>query len=432
MNHASLPGFRDFYPPEFAVRAHIMRAWRDIAGRYGFEEYDGPPLETLDLYVEKSGEEIVRQLYNFEDKGGRAVALRPEMTPTLARMVGARAGSLRKPIRWFSMPQLFRYERTQRGRLREHFQWNVDIIGEEDIAADAEVLAVALDALRALGLGADDIVARFNDRRLLEALLTSVGVPADRLIATYAVIDKLGREPDARIRERLRDEAGLDDGVIVAVLGVFDASGLAGVRDRFGSSDDVRRELDRLAAYEQRLGEMGLAGFIRFDPAIVRGLAYYTGTVFEIFDRKGELRAICGGGRYDRLLASVGGADLPGAGFGMGDVVLTELLRDRGLLPDLAPAIDVFIVTISDEQRPLLLQVAQALRRTGRSVLYALKPAGMGKQFKEADARGARLAVLLGPDEVARGIATVRTMASGEQHEVALDALLRDPAAALP
>ncbi|HSJ32774.1 MAG TPA: histidine--tRNA ligase [Longimicrobiales bacterium] len=437
-NHVSLPGFRDFYPPDLAVRSHIMSAWREVARRYGFEEYDGPPLEQLDLYIEKSGEEIVRQLYNFEDKGGRAVALRPEMTPTLARMVGAKAGSLRKPIRWFSMPQLFRYERTQRGRLREHYQWNVDIIGEDDIAADAEVLAVALDALRMLGLGAADIVARYNDRRLLESLLLNAGVARERLLAAYAVIDKIGRDSGERVRSRFTEEVGLDAATIDAVLALFDApaagdaaaqqSSLRGLRDAHAGSDDVLREIDRLESYEQRLGALGLAEFIRFDPSIVRGLAYYTGTVFEIFDRKGELRAICGGGRYDRLLASVSSADLPAAGFGMGDVVLTELLRDRSLLPDGKQTVDTFIVAMSDAELPLLLRIAQALRARGESVLYALRPAAVGKQIKEADARGAGRVILLGPDEVARGAATVRVMASGEQTAVPLDELTR-PAA---
>ena len=437
-NHVSLPGFRDFYPPDLAVRSHIMSAWREVARRYGFEEYDGPPLEQLDLYVEKSGEEIVRQLYNFEDKGGRAVALRPEMTPTLARMVGAKAGSLRKPIRWFSMPQLFRYERTQRGRLREHYQWNVDIIGEDDIAADAEVLAVALDALRLLGLGAADIVARYNDRRLLESLLLNAGVARERLLAAYAVIDKIGRDSGERVRSRFAEEVDLDAATSDAVLALFDtpAAGaaaaqqnpLTALRDAHAASDDVLREIDRLESYEARLAALGLAEFIRFDPSIVRGLAYYTGTVFEIFDRKGELRAICGGGRYDRLLASVSSADLPAAGFGMGDVVLTELLRDRNLLPDGKQTVDTFIVAMSETELPLLLRIAQALRASGESVLYALRPAAVGKQLKEADARGASRVILLGPDEVASGAATVRVMASGEQKAVPLDELTR-PAA---
>ncbi|MBR9988971.1 MAG: histidine--tRNA ligase [Gemmatimonadetes bacterium] len=430
-NHVSLPGFRDFYPHDLAVRSHIMTAWRDVARRYGFEEYDGPPLEQLELYIEKSGEEIVRQLYNFEDKGGRAVALRPEMTPTLARMVGARAGSLRKPIRWFSVPQLFRYERTQRGRLREHYQWNVDIIGEDDIAADAEVLAVALDALRTLGLGAGDIVARYNDRRLLEALLLHAGVAPDRLLATYAVIDKIGRDSMDRSRARFAEEAGLVDTAIDAVLALFGAdAALADLRVSHASNEDVMLGIERLERYEQRLHALGLSDFIRFDPSIVRGLAYYTGTVFEIFDRRGELRAICGGGRYDRLLASVSSADLPAAGFGMGDVVLTELLRDRNLLPDGRQFVDTYIIALSETEQPLMLQVAQSLRARGESVMYALRSAAVGKQIKDADARGAARVILLGPEEVERGMATVRLMATGEQHDVSLDSLTSDRIAA--
>jgi len=428
-NHATLPGFRDFYPPEFAVRAHIMAAWREAARRHGFEEYDGPPLEQLDLYVEKSGEEIVRQLYSFEDKGGRAVAMRPEMTPSLARMVGARAGSLKKPIRWFSMPQLFRYERMQRGRLREHFQWNVDIIGEDDIAADAEVLATGLDGLRMLGLTSADIVARFNDRRLLEALLTELGVPREKLAGSYAVIDKLGRDNNERIRARLSDDVGLDGDLIDRMLSLFDVKAtLQSVESAFGDRDSVGRELARLTEFERRLTQMGLGEFIRFDATIVRGLAYYTGTVFEIFDRKGELRAICGGGRYDNLLATVSNSDLPGVGFGMGDVVLGELLRERNLLPDGKPHVQAFLIAASDAEMPLLMQIAGALRAAGISVLYPFRPAGIGKQLKEADSRGARRAVILGPDEVARGHAVVRVMSTGEQKEVALDDLLGDRA----
>jgi histidyl-tRNA synthetase len=429
--HAALPGFRDFFPSEFAVRAHIMNAWREVARRYGFEEYDGPPLEALELYVEKSGEEIVRQLYNFVDKGDRAVALRPEMTPTLARMVGSRAGGLRKPIRWFSMPQLFRYERTQRGRLREHYQWNVDIVGEDDIAADAEVLAVGLDALRMLGLQASDIVARYNDRRLLEALLRRTGVAQENLLAAFSVIDKLGRDSVERTRERLRNEVSLADDAVAAVLRLFDDASLEKLRAHFGSDTAVASELDRLDQYAQRLAELGLADFIRFDPTIVRGLAYYTGTVFEIFDRQGELRAICGGGRYDRLLASVSSADMPAVGFGMGDVVLTELLRDRKLLPDGNQRVDVFLIAFTDAERPVLLDLARRFRAAGQSVLYPLKPAGVGKQLKEADARGARHAVLLGPDELARDAVTLRTLATGDQREVQLSALRADPLAAL-
>ena len=422
--YTSLPGFRDFYPAEFAVRAHILGTWREVARRYGFEEYDGPPLEALDLYTDKSGEEIVGQLYAFEDKGGRAVALRPEMTPTLARMVGARAGGLRKPIRWFSTPQLFRYERTQRGRLREHFQWNVDVLGESDSAADAEVLAVALDGLRAFGLTAEHVVARYNDRRLLERLLLHIGVTQDKLPRAYNAVDKLGRDADERIRERLAAEAGLADAAIDRVLEVFHARSLDALSAAYGDVDGVREEIARITEFQARLQAMGFGDFVVYDASIVRGLAYYTGIVFEIFDRRGELRAICGGGRYDRLLSAVGGQELPAVGFGMGDVVLGELLADLGLLPDMAPAVDVFIVAVSDTEQPLMLAAAHALREQGRSVLYALKPGGVGKQFKEADVRGARTVVVLGPDEVAAGVAVVREMRRGGERRVALEQLL--------
>ncbi len=423
MTFQSLPGFRDFYPAEFTARHHLVSAWRETSRRYGFEEYDGPPLEPLELYVEKSGDEIVEQLYNFVDKGGRAVALRPEMTPTLARMVGARARSLPKPIRWFSVPQLFRYERTQRGRLREHFQWNVDVVGEADISADAEVLAVALDSLAALGLNSADVVARVNDRRLLERLLTTtVGVTPERLGAAYAAIDKLGREGADRTRERLVESSGLDRGGADLVLDLL-ALGLDDLSTEYGAHELVGPEIERLWHYFGLLSDLGWAEHVTFDPTIVRGLAYYTGTVFEIFDRAGELRAICGGGRYDNLLAAVSDIELPAVGFGMGDVVLGELLRDRSLLPTSAPGPDYFVVTITAEERPLMRRVARSLRARGHSVSYALRQVGVGKQFKEANNRGARRVIVLGPDEVARGVAVERLMTTGEERQVPLTEL---------
>jgi len=420
----SLPGFRDFYPEDLAVREHIVAAGREVSRRYGFEEYDGPPLEPLELYVEKSGAEIVRQLYNFEDKGGRQVALRPEMTPTLARMVGARARSLRKPIRWFSIPQLFRYERTQRGRLREHFQWNVDLVGEADVSADAEVLAVALDALRLLGLTAEDVVARVSDRRLLERLLRHVGVPSNALAAVYAIIDKLGREEEARIRERLETEAGLDDATVGAIFEIFDHADLDALQAAYGHAEGVEAELERLARYFEHLRDMGLDAFVKFDPSIVRGLAYYTGIVFEIFDRRGELRAVCGGGRYDDLLRAISDVDLPAIGFGMGDVVLTELLRERGLIPAVLRPVDYFLVAVTEAERPLVRRLAHQLRDAGRSVLYALTPVSVGRQFKEADARGASRTVVIGPAEAAEGVAVVREMATGTERRVPLQELI--------
>jgi histidyl-tRNA synthetase len=416
----ALPGFRDFYPEDFAVRAHIMRTWREVARRYGFQEYDGPPLEALELYTEKSGPEIVQQLYNFTDKGGREVALRPEMTPTLARMAGARSGGMRKPIKWFAIPQLFRYERQQRGRLREHFQLNLDILGEEDVAADAELLAAAIDMLRAFGLTAEDFVARISDRRLLRALLLEAGVPEDQLALAYNIVDKLERDPREVIHRRLTGEVGVAAAAADAVLDIFRHTAYAEVREAYGARPSVAAELERMDRFFAHLAALGLEEFVRFDLTVVRGLAYYTGVVFELFDRRGELRAICGGGRYDDLLKRLGGADLPGIGFGMGDVVLRELLADRGLLPETKQVTDYFLVAVTAEQRDALLGLARRLRDGGSSVEYALRHQKVGKQFQAASAVGARRVVVLGPDEVAAGEAVLRDMQSGEERRVPL------------
>ena len=421
----ALPGFRDFYPDDFAVRAYIFGTWRAVARRYGFEEYDGPPLEPLELYTEKSGPEIVQQLYNFIDKGGRDVAMRPEMTPTLARMAGARAGGLRKPIKWFAIPQLFRYERQQRGRLREHFQLNLDIIGEDDISADAEILAAAIDMLRAFGLTEQDFVARVSDRRLLRALLVHAGVPEEQLILVYNIVDKLEREGREGVAKRLTGEAGLSSDVADAVLDVFRHTDFEAVRAAYGDTEGVGPEIARMGECFDILRSMGLGAFVRFDLSIVRGLAYYTGIVFELFDARGELRAICGGGRYDNLLKTLSDTDLPALGFGMGDVVLKELLSDRGLLPSTARVLDYYLVAVTPEQRGALLSLAHRLRDAGHAVEYALRHQGVGKQVKNASALGARRVVVLGPDEVAQGVAQVKDMASGEETRVPLDELAK-------
>ena len=420
---ARLPGFRDFIPEEFAFREHILDAWRRVSRRYGFSEYDGPPLEPLGLYVEKSGEEIVGQLYHFQDKGEREVSLRPEMTPSLARILAEHSRSLAKPIRWFSVPQLFRYERQQRGRLREHFQWNVDVVGEEGVAADVEVLAVGLDGLRELGLGPDDILARVSDRRLLSAVLSAFGVEEERLVTAFAVIDKLERASPDRSLERLRTEGGLNEDNARVALELFEEGTLEGIASRLGDQEGVAPELERLEAYFDQLEAMSLGPYVQFDLRIVRGLAYYTGIVFELFDRKGELRAICGGGRYDRLLELVGGDPLPAVGFGMGDVVLGDLIRERGLMPETRPQVDYYIVVIGEEHRKLALSIAHANRDRGLSVLYGLKEQSVRKQFTAAGNAGARDVIVLGPDEVARGRAVIRNMASGEEREVPVEEL---------
>ena len=332
MAQGALPGFRDFYPEQFAERAHIMGVWREVARRFAFVEYDGPPLEPLELYTKKSGEEIVGQLYNFTDKGGREISLRPEMTPTLARMAAAKANALRKPVRWFSVPQLFRYERQQRGRLREHFQLNVDIIGETDVTADAELLAVAIEVMRGCGLTSSDVRARISDRRLLRAILAALGVSDASIPALFAVVDKFDRQPRDVSREKLA-ALGMSDIAIGRLFGLLGEVTLDDIERHFADAPEVGALASDLRRYFECLDGLGVLDWVTIDLKIVRGLAYYTGIVFELFDAKAELRAICGGGRYDNLLQSLGGVDLPALGFGMGDVVLAELLRDRGLLP---------------------------------------------------------------------------------------------------
>ncbi|MEO8225828.1 MAG: histidine--tRNA ligase [Gemmatimonadota bacterium] len=410
----ALPGFRDFYPDDFAVRAHIFRTWREVARRYGFEEYDGPPLEPLDLYTAKSGSEIVGQLYNFTDKGGRDVALRPEMTPTFARMVGARANGLKKPIRWFSIPQLFRYERQQRGRLREHFQLNCDLVGEPGPLGDAEMIALAIDVMRAFGLGADDVRVRLSDRRVLQALLRGAGVTEAQLPDAFQAIDKMERGARADLAAQL-GAAGLG---AAAIEGTFAAASLRGRDAVFGAlaaTGDGDAAAVPFRATLAALDAMGLGAFIDVDLTIVRGLAYYTGTVFELFDAGKTLRAICGGGRYDNLLLALGGADLPALGFGMGDVVLGELLRDRQLLPAGAARLDAFVAVVTDEDVPHALGLVHELRDAGVSAEFALSVQNLGRQLKLADARGATLAVVVGPDDRARGEVMVKHLAGKTQ-----------------
>ena len=428
---AKLRGFRDFAPDDFAMRRHVLSAWRRVSRRHGFQEYDGPPLEPLALYVEKSGEEIVDQLYHFRDKGGRDVALRPEMTPSLARILAARSRRMPKPIRWFSIPQLFRYERSQRGRLREHFQLNVDVVGEAGVAADAEVLAVAIEAVRELGLTERDFVARVNDRRLFQQVLSGIGVAPEAQAGCMAVIDKAGRT-NAEQRAAGLAAAGVPPGAAATLERLVERRSLDDVRQALPGDEGIAAAVEPLQELFASLDALGLGDYVEYDFTIVRGLAYYTGMVFELFDRAGRMRAICGGGRYDRLLELVGGEPLPAVGFGMGDVVLGELLRDRGLTPPAPPSCDDFMVWVTPAQRPAALRAAQRLRRSGRSVQYALRPQAVGRQLRQAARSGASRAVIVGPDEEAAASATVRDLGSGAQETVTLDALLSGPRAPEP
>ncbi len=410
MQGKALPGFRDFYPEDLSLRNHIFATWRSVAARYGFEEYDGPPLESLELYTQKSGDEIVQQLYAFRDKGDRDVALRPEMTPTLARMVAARVQALKKPIRWFSIPQLFRYERQQRGRLREHFQLNMDIIGEAGPLADAELMAAAIDIMRVLGFGAGDVRLRVSDRRLISALLTRRGLTEGQLPVAYAVLDRSERVPRQVLEEMLRDaKFGKQE-----TSAVFEVAALRG-KDALAQGGESAEHLTEAV---RALEAMGLGDFVAIDLTIVRGLAYYTGIVWELFDTKKELRAIAGGGRYDGLL------DQPALGFGMGDVVLGELLKERGVAPKASSELGAFLIAVGGDDLPTILQLAHALRERGISVEYGLRHAGVRKQLELASARGAARAVIVGPEERAQGLAVVRDLRTSTEAKVPIRQLL--------
>lgn len=369
-----LPGFRDFYPEPLPhkdvwsadARQYIFNRWREAARRYGFREYDGPPLEPLELYKLKSGDELVEQMFNFVDKGDRAVSMRPEMTPSLARMIAAHERAYKKPIKWFALPQLFRYERPGKGRLREHFQFNADIFGEQDSAADSELIALLIDTLRSFGMTAEDFVIRLSSRNAWNDYFTSRAGKAGQEYDFFQVIDKLERSAPEESQTKLSALGfSLDD------VNAFIHSGTPTAE---------------LASIIANLTARGMGDFVKVDYQVIRGLAYYTGPVFEAFDRKGEFRAIAGGGRYDNLvkLISGGKVNLPALGFGMGDVVLLELLKARGLLPPFDATVDVFVIIEDELLRPQSLKLVQELRAAGHAVEYALTPTKPDKQFKRA------------------------------------------------
>jgi histidyl-tRNA synthetase len=413
-----LPGFRDFYPEPLPhkdvwsadARCYIFDTWKKVMRRYGFREYDGPPLEPLELYTLKSGEEIVGQLYNFTDKGERNVSMRPEMTPTLARMVAAHERNYRKPIKWFSIPQLFRYERQQKGRLREHFQLNADIFGEASSSADAEIICLLIDILRAFGLTAEDFVIRLSSRRAWSEFFSKRCPDPAKAYEFYQIVDKLEREDPDVSKQKL---AAL--GFSYEEVTAFIASG--------EPTEELKAILDNLSA-------RGFADFVKVDYGVIRGLAYYTGPVFEAFDRKGHFRAIAGGGRYDNLTNLISGGkfdpasntvkggkvDIPSLGFGMGDVVLTELLKERGLLPAFSPSADVCVLIEDETLRSQSLSAVQALRNADFSTEYSLVPLKAEKQFKRAIELKARWTFRMEKQENGTPVCIVKNMATREEH----------------
>jgi histidyl-tRNA synthetase len=397
------------------VRNWLFERFHSAARAHGFEEYDAPVLETEELYTRKAGEEITQQLYNFEDKGGRKVALRPEMTPSLARMVMERAGALALPIKWYSIPQCWRYERTQRGRGREHYQWNVDIWGMDGVEADAELLSVLVQFFQSVGLGSANLVIRVSSRKVLEEVLGSLGISGDIFAQTCIIVDKMDKLPADKIEAQLSD-LGLESSSISTIQSVLSINDLSSLASALGGDSAAVGELNALFALTDAYG---ISEWIEFDASVVRGLAYYTGPVFEAHDRAGELRAICGGGRYDKLIGTLGGKDLPATGFGFGDMVVMELLAEKGLVPDLTNGVSDVVFGMGAELRGAAMQVASALRANGRSVDLVLEDKRMKWVFKHAERCGASRLVMVMPDEWAVGKVRIKDLGTGEESTVA-------------
>ncbi|MEM7385484.1 MAG: histidine--tRNA ligase [Verrucomicrobiota bacterium] len=384
----SLPGFRDLYPENCAVRNYLFGIVRDLCRCYGFQEYEGPTLESTDLYRKKSGDEVVEQLFAFTDRGERDVALRPELTPTLARMIAARQRDYKKPMRWFSIGSFFRYERPSKGRLREFYQFNCDILGESAVEAEAELIALSIDLMRRLGFTKEHFAVRLSDRRVWTDYLKKEGISDGHTDAFLQIIDKL-----ERVKPEVSDQGLKAMGLSLDKIRAFMESGEGG--------GEWFENLCR------PLKARGMADYVELDLGIVRGLAYYTGTVFEVFDKGRNLRAVAGGGRYDQLIGTLsdGKAELPAAGFAMGDVVVTELIdetpvakaRMKAALADSA-AVDAYVVVADETKRDVAFDAVQRLREKGLSVHYSFSPLKVGKQFQVAEQAGARVAVVLGSE----------------------------------
>lgn len=422
----TLPGFRVFYPEDYAKRKHVFQIWRQVARRFGFQEFDGPVLEPLELFKAKSGDEIESQLFSFTDKGGRDVSLRPEMTPTLARLVGAKASALKRPVKWFCIGDNFRYERQQRGRLRCFTQLNVDILGEAGPAADVELIGLCIQTLLAFGLSEEDFYIRLSDRNLWMLYLAALGYGDETIPQILGIVDKWERMPAEVVREKLTELVGENGAALWEAIDAFlkvDSldmlrSLFAGISVEGEQADALAKRLEDWQDLIDGLRGMGFGAFVQLDLSIVRGLAYYTGFVFEAFDKKNEFRALAGGGRYDTLVRKMGGPDMPAVGFGMGDVVLAELVESRGCMPRFVDTIDVYAVIGGPDERKVAMGDVARLRQAGYITDYSFKNQGFGKQFKTATAAGAKLALVYGSDELAMGMVTLRSLADRSEQEV--------------
>ena len=404
-------GMRDFYPEDMVWRNRVFDAFRAAGEAAGFEPYDACVVESYELLARKAGEEVGEQIYHFHDKSDRHIALRAEMTPTLARMVAQRQGSLAFPIKWTTIAQCFRYERMTKGRKREHYQWNCDIVGEESVLAEVEVLGAACDALRRMGLTNADFRVHVSNRALLSELLAASGIPAALHAQVFLALDKRGKMPDEEIAAMLRD-GGVDDAGVKATFAIMDLKTLDAAEALAGAGSPAvaqLRELFRLA------GIAGFAECLEFDISVIRGLSYYTGIVFECFDTQREFRAIFGGGRYDNLLTTIGGDPATAVGLGFGDVVVTELLKARLGADAAAPKRGVYVGWMFPEQRDAALALAAKLRAEGEIVNLALRKAKPKQFFSRAGASSCAKAVFLGPDDVAAGRAKLKDLATREE-----------------
>ncbi len=400
---SSVKGTRDYYPAEMAFRNWLYEKIRGVSRKFGYQEFDAPFLETLELYSAKSGEELVKkQAFVFPDKGGEPITLRPELTPSLARMVAQRIHQLAFPVRWWSFGPFWRYETPQKGRTREFFQWNVDLLGVENPQADAELAAVACEFFHAVELSPREVKLQVNNRRLMDAALEAIGIRGEAVGATFRMIDKKEKMKPPEW-EAFARETGLTAGQVQGLTKILDD------RDLWKQSRELVDFFDAVKAF-------GISDYVEFNPAVIRGLDYYTGTVFEGRDAAGEFRALLGGGRYDNLVADVGGGKIPGVGFAMGDVVIGLILKKNGKEPTLriAPA-DVLVTTFSEQEAAASMGVAQSLRAAGIAAEWYPAPDRLPKQLKYADALGIPLAVILGPDEIRSGKATLKDLLRREQ-----------------
>ncbi len=403
----SVKGTRDFYPEEMAVRNFLYSAARKVSESFGYQEWDAPFLETIDLYAAKSGEELVKeQSFVFPDRGGDLITLRPELTPSLARLVAQRQRQLVYPLRWWTWGPCWRYERPQKGRTREFFQWNVDLIGVDTPEADAEVIAIAASFLREAGLSPDQVNILVNNRKLLNGELAALGVPGEQHKEVLRLIDRRDKM-SAKEWDLYAAEIGLTPAQLDGLKAIL-------------ADDQLWRKQPEMQTTFTMLDALGLAPYVRYAPHIVRGLDYYTGTVFEAWDREGEFRAILGGGRYDNLVADVGGDPLPAMGFAMGDLVVSLVLKKFGCLPpDIGASPAKVLVTVFDPTcMAASFRLATDLRQAGISAAVYPETAKLAKQFKYGDRMGMRLALVLGPDEQAQGVVAIKDLRSGEQHSV--------------